>query len=148
MQTATIEGRTTMRFMSIVKSSESHRMAAPPAALMEAIEKLGEKLTSEGVMVGMGGLLPSAVDGFRVRQQGRKLNITDGPFAEAKEVIGGFAIFEVASREEAMDLAILFMELHLKHWPEWEGETEVRRMFEGDGCPDASALQGADAIEA
>lgn len=132
-----------MRFMSIVKSSEEHRMSAPPQALMDAVGKLGEELTRAGVMVGMGGLLPSSMGGFRVRQQGRKLAITDGPFTEAKELIGGFAIFEVASRDEAMELAIRFMELHLEHWPDWEGETEVRQMFEGDGCADAAAVPEA-----
>ncbi len=56
-----------MRFMSIVKSSEDYRRGMPPQALMEAIGKLGNELTSAGVMVGMGGLLPSSVGGFRVR---------------------------------------------------------------------------------
>lgn len=129
-----------MRFMSIVKSSEDYRLGMPPQPLMEAIGKLGDELTRTGVMVGMGGLLPSAMGGFRVRQKGKRLSVTDGPFIEAKELIGGFAIFEVASRDEAMELAIRFMELHLEHWPEWEGETEVRQMFEGEGCPDAKAL--------
>lgn len=129
-----------MRFMSIVKSSEDYRRGMPPQALMEAIGKLGDELTRAGVMVGMGGLLPSSVGGFRVRQQNGRLSVTDGPFIEAKELIGGFAIFEVSSREEAMALAMRFMELHLEHWPEWEGETEVRQMFEGEGCPDAKAL--------
>ena len=129
-----------MRFMSIVKSSEDYRLGMPPQPLLEAIGKLGDELTRAGVMVGMGGLLPSGMGGFRVRQQGKRLSVTDGPFIEAKELIGGFAIFEVASRDEAMELAIRFMELHLEHWPEWEGETEVRQMFEGEGCPDAKAL--------
>lgn len=129
-----------MRFMSIVKSSEDYRLGMPPQPLLEAIGKLGDELTRAGVMVGMGGLLPSAMGSFRVRQQGKRLSVTDGPFIEAKELIGGFAIFEVASRDEAIELAIRFMELHLEHWPEWEGETEVRQMFEGEGCPDPKAL--------
>ncbi len=129
-----------MRFMSIVKSTENHRLGPPPQSLMDAVGKLGEEMTKAGIMVGMGGLLPSSAESFCVRQSRGRLNVTDGPFAEAKEVIGGFAIFEVASREEAMALSMRFMELHLKHWPEWEGETEVRQMFEGEGCPDAKAL--------
>jgi hypothetical protein len=130
-----------MRFMSIVKSSENS--GPPPQSLMTAVDELGNALTKAGIMVGMGGLLPSAVGGVRVRQMNGKLAITDGPFVEAKEMIGGFAIFEVASRDEAMDLAVRFMELHLEHWPEWEGETEVRQMFEGQGCPDADAFAAA-----
>jgi hypothetical protein len=74
---------------------------------------------------------------FSVRQSRGKLTVTDGPFSEAKEVIGGYAVFDVATKEEAMALTMRFMELHLKHWPEWEGESEVRQMFEGNGCPDA-----------
>jgi hypothetical protein len=52
-----------------------------------------------------------------------------GPFAETKEVIGGFAQFELKSKEAAIESAVRFMELHEKHWPGWEGETEVRQMF-------------------
>ena len=54
--------------------------------------------------------------------------ITDGPFTEAKEVIGGFAILNAASKKEAIESAKEFMELHIQHWPEWEGECEVREM--------------------
>jgi hypothetical protein len=55
-----------------------------------------------------------------------KLHVTDGPFTEAKEVIGGFAIIEAASREQALDVARQFMDLHRVHWPAFEGECEVR----------------------
>jgi len=57
------------------------------------------------------------------------VTVTDGPFAEAKEVVGGYAQFELKSNEEAVESAVRFMELHNKHWPGWEGETEVRQMF-------------------
>jgi hypothetical protein len=125
-----------MRFMSMVKSSEDYRLGPPPQALMEAINQLGQEMTKSGVMIDMGGLLPTAMGAFRVRQSHGKLNVTDGPFSEAKEVIGGYAVFNVQTKEEAVALSVRFMELHLKHWPEWEGETEVRQMFEGPGCPD------------
>ena len=126
-----------MRFMSIVKSSENYRLGPPPQALMDAIGKLGEEKTKAGVMLDMGGLLPTAVGGYRVRLVGGKLIATDGPFTEAKEVIGGYAVFSVQSKEEAIELAMRFMNLHKEHWPEWEGETELRQMFDGPGCPDA-----------
>jgi hypothetical protein len=126
----------TMRFMSLVKSSEQHRLGPPPQALMEAIDTLGQEMTKTGVMVDMGGLLPTAVGAYRVRLAGGKLSVTDGPFSEAKEVIGGYAVFDVPTKEEAMDLTVRFMDLHRQHWPEWEGETELRQMFEGPGCPD------------
>jgi hypothetical protein len=125
-----------MRFMSMVKSSEDYRQGPPPQALMDAIARLGEEMTKAGKMVDMGGLLPTAVGGYRVRQSGGKLIATDGPFTEAKEVIGGYAVFSVQSKEEAIELTMRFMDLHKQHWPEWEGETELRQMFDGPGCPD------------
>ncbi len=115
-----------MRFMTMVKSGESN--GPPPQALMDAIAKLGEEATRNGTMVQMGGLFPSAA-GARVRLSKGKLVITDGPFSEAKEVIGGFAVFELPSREAAVEAARRFMELHRDHWPGWEGETEVRQIF-------------------
>jgi hypothetical protein len=75
-----------MRFMTMVKSSETS--GPPPKALMDAIAKLGEEGFKAGVMVEVGGLLPSAT-GARVRVSGGKLTVTDGPFTEAKEIVGG-----------------------------------------------------------
>ena len=60
--------------------------------------------------------------------------MTDGPFTEAKEIIGGYAQFEFKSREEAVASAVEFMELHRKYWPGWEGETEVREMMDPSEC--------------
>ena len=115
-----------MRFMMIVKHSE--KQGPPPKGLMDAIAKLAEEGVKNGTMVGNGGLKPT-VSGARVRLSGGKVTVTDGPFAEAKEIIGGFAQFELKSKEEAVESAVRFMELHKKHWPGWEGETEVRQMF-------------------
>ena len=116
-----------MRFMTLVKSAENQ--GPPPPALMEAIGKLGEEAFGNGTMVQMGGLFPS-VAGATVRISKGKLTVTDGPFTEAKEVVGGFAVFQFATKEEAVKAATDFMELHREHWPEWEGETEVRQIFE------------------
>jgi hypothetical protein len=85
-------------------------------------------------LIANGGLRPT-VQGARVRISDGKLSVTDGPFTEAKEVIGGFAQFELKSREEAIESAVRFMELHRKHWPGWEGETEIRVMYEPGECP-------------
>ena len=122
-----------MRFMSIVKSTEECRNGPPPQALMEAIGRLTEEAMKSGAMVDMGGLLPTTA-GFRLRLARGKLTITDGPFSEAKEVIGGYAVFQVNSKEEALEWGRRFMLLHIEHWPEWEGEAEVRQMFDGLGC--------------
>src|SRR5512132_1943399 len=88
-----------MKFMTMVKSSENS--GPPPQALMDAIAKLGEEAAGKGVMVDMGGLMPTVV-GARERLAGGKISVTDGPFTEAKEVIGGFAVFDVPSKEEAI----------------------------------------------
>ena len=86
-----------MRFMMIVHGPEDFGKAGPPPqALMDAIGKLGEEAFKSGKMVSMGGLFPSA-KGARIRQTGGKLVTTDGPFTEAKEVVGGFSIMELAS---------------------------------------------------
>ncbi len=115
-----------MKFMMIVKSAE--RSGPPPQELMEAIGKLSEEAAKAGTMLGSGGLGPTAL-GARVRLSGGKVTVTDGPFTEAKEIVGGYAQFELNSKQEAIDGAIKFMELHKKHWPGWEGETEIRQMF-------------------
>jgi hypothetical protein len=121
-----------MRFMMIVKHGENQGM--PPQELMDAIAKLAEEQTKAGTMLGSGGLRPTA-EGARVRLSGGKVTATDGPFTEAKEVIGGYAQFELKSKEEALESAVRFMELHKKHWPGWEGETEVRQMYGPDDFP-------------
>ena len=69
-----------------------------------------------------------------------KIIATDGPFTEAKEVIGGFSIYNVASKEEALGEVRKFMELHHAHWPNWQGEVEIRPMYEEeDDVPPASS---------
>lgn len=116
-----------MRFMTLVKSAESS--GPPPKALMDAMAKLAEESTKTGVLVETGGLLSSAA-GARVRLSRKKLTVVDGPFTEAKELVGGYAVLQVKSKEEAIEETRRFMELHRKHWPEWEGETEIRQIFD------------------
>lgn len=118
-----------MRFMMIVKHTE--KRGTPPKELMDAVAKLAETETKAGVMLGSGGLKPTAL-GARVRLSGGKVSVTDGPFIETKEIVGGYAKFELKSKQEAIEAAVRFMELHKKHWPGWEGETEVRQMYAPD----------------
>ncbi|HTA23776.1 MAG TPA: YciI family protein [Terriglobales bacterium] len=117
--------------MMIVKHPE--KQGPPPQALIDAITKMSEEAAKAGTMRGSGGLAPTA-QGARIRLSKGKLTVTDGPFAEAKEVVGGYAQFELKSKEEAIEGAMRFMELHKKYWPEWEGETEVRQMLGPEGC--------------
>jgi len=118
-----------MRFMALVKSSEES--GPPPPALIEAITELSQEASKAGTLLQTGGLAPTAVSN-RVRVANGRIVKLDGPFAETKEVVGGFAIFEVSSKQEMLDAAVKFMELHREHWPGWEGETEIRQVFGPD----------------
>ncbi len=128
-----------MRFMMLVKHAQE-LSGPPPQALMDAIDKLGEEAKRDKTMVVSGGLAPVTAS-THVRIGNGKLTTTDGPYTEAKEIIGGFAIFDLKSKEEATEGAQKFMELHRKHWPGWEGETEVRQIFSPEDfqqCMDAN----------
>ncbi len=118
-----------MKYLSFIRHPESYRATPPPPALMVAMREFIEKSLAAGTLVDTGGLLPSK-EGFRIRLQSGKLAVTDGPFSESKEIIGGWAILNADSKEEAIRIASEFMELHRKHWPEFEGESEVRAMFD------------------
>jgi hypothetical protein len=123
-----------MKYLTFIRHSESYRQSSPPAALMEAMGKFVEQSLKDGTLVDTGGLLPSK-DGVRVRLSKGKITVTDGPFTETKEVIGGWAILQTASRSEAIRIATEFMELHRRYWPEFEGESELRPMFGPDEGP-------------
>ena len=112
-----------MRFMYIVTSPQPNRYPTP--ALMEAIHKLADREIKSGRMIDSGGLMPVSM-GAQVRVSHGKLNVVDGPFVEAKELIGGYAIFELRDKEEAVAAAVEFMQLHKEHMPDWEGVCEVR----------------------
>ncbi len=118
-----------MRYLTFIRHPESYRASPPPPALMEAMGEFVARSFRDGTLVDTGGLLPSK-DGMRLRFAGGKLTVTDGPFSEAKEIIGGWAILKADSKEEALRVAREFMELHRKHWPAFEGEAEVRPMYE------------------
>jgi hypothetical protein len=114
-----------MRFMTLIKGPE--HAGPPPQALMEAIGQLGAEAVRAGVMVETGGLGPSA-GGARIEITGTGTKVIDGPFSESKELIGGYAVYEVESKEEALDWCHRFAELHTKHWPGWVGEVELREV--------------------
>jgi hypothetical protein len=118
-----------MEYLTFIRHSEEYRKTQPPPAMTEAMGVFIEKSMKEGVLVDTGGLLPSQ-HGVRIRLANGELTVTDGPFVESKEVIGGWAILRSDSRAEVLRVATEFMELHRKHWPEFEGEAEVRPMFD------------------
>jgi hypothetical protein len=115
----------TMKYLMMIKHSENVRSEPIPQALMDAMGKFVQEGFKSGVLKDTAGLKPTK-EAFRIRLSGGKLKVTDGPFTEAKEVVGGYAMVEVKSREEALKIARDFMELHRVHWPTFEGESEVR----------------------
>ena len=118
-----------MRYLMIVKGDENFRASGPPPKeLMDAIDQLGVEAAKTGKIVSMGGLQHTS-KGATLRLDGGKLTVKDGPFTEAKEVIGGFTIMELPSKEAAIEEARKFMELHRRLWPGWSGECEVRLMY-------------------
>ncbi len=119
-----------MRFLSIYKSAER---GIPPAP--EEMAKMGELIEKEmraGTLLATEGCLPSAL-GARVRISGRKFTVTDGPFTESKEVIGGFAILQANSKEEAIEMAKNFLQVA------GEGECELRQIYEANTCVQSTA---------
>ena len=112
-----------MRFMYIVTSPQP--MTGPSPDLLAAVAKISEREVKAGRMLDSGGLMPVQT-GAQVRITDGKLSVVDGPFVEAKEVIGGYAIFELRDKEEAVAAAVEFMQLHKDHMPGWEGTCEVR----------------------
>jgi hypothetical protein len=128
-----------MKYMMIVKlaqNSEAARNyetgAPPPPELMAAIAKLDEKMP--GALLDNGKLLPFA-KGASIKAAGGKLTVTDGPFIESKEVIGGYAILEAQSKEEALAMGAAFMQIHVDVFgAAYEAELEIREMAGPSSC--------------
>ena len=112
-----------MRFLSMIRIDENSAVV-PSEQLMSDMGKLIEEMTREGTLIQTAGLRPTA-EGTRVRLRHGKLSTSDGPFAETKEVIGGFAILEAGSLKEAIELTKRFLRIH---GDEWDVECEVRQM--------------------
>ena len=115
-----------MKYLAFIRHSETYRDGAPPAALMKAMATFVERSYKDGSLVETGGLLPSK-DGVRVRLAKGKITVTDGPFSESKEIIGGWAILNADSKAEAIRIATEFMDLHRKHWPGFEANPRCGR---------------------
>jgi hypothetical protein len=116
-----------MKYMTMVRGPEN--FGPPPPGLIEAIARLGEEASKAGVLVETGGLAPSAMGAAKIRVSGGKISVTDGPFSETKELVGGYAVYETETFDEAVEWCRRFMEVHAEHWDGWEGETELRQIF-------------------
>lgn len=118
-----------MRFMMLVKADADYEAGRPPRPeLMAAIGELAHELGPTGVLLEMGGLLPSAT-GARIYAAKGQLVVTDGPFAEAKELIGGYAVMQTATKAEALELGRRFMQVHVDILGRsYEGQLEIRQL--------------------
>jgi hypothetical protein len=120
-----------MRYMMFIKHTEDYRGKTIPPALIEAMGEFIGEYSKQGKFIDGAGL-KSSHKGKRVQLRGGRLQVIDGPFTETKELVGGYAIVEVESEKEALDIAMRFMELHRVHWPDFEGESELRPFETGE----------------
>jgi hypothetical protein len=125
-------GEKIMKFLSVYKTAE--RSAPPSQEEMARMGKLVEDGMKAGFLLATEGCLPSAL-GARIRMSSGKLTVTDGPFAEAKEVVGGFALLRANSKEEALEMVKNFLQVA------GDGECELRQLYEAgqNTCADAAA---------
>jgi len=114
-----------MRYLMLL--SGGNPSTPPPPELFEAIMRLGGEATQAGVLLDTQGLLPSAA-GVRVTLSGGQLAVTDGPFTESKELVS-YAVYEVRSKEEAIEWGSRFMKLHRDLWPGWAGTTDILQVM-------------------
>jgi hypothetical protein len=127
-----------MRFMIIVKATkDSEAGARPPEALFAEMATYHEELQKAGVLLDASGLQPSS-KGWRVKYSGSKRTVIDGPFTESKELIAGYTLIRVKSREEAMEWARRFPN---PAGDGKEGEIEVRQLFELDDFGESPAIE-------
>jgi hypothetical protein len=118
-----------MRFMAMIKATKDYELGLPPKPeLIAAMGKLAEEERKIGIFEMGGGLLPSA-QGHKITMTGSKVTVTDGPFAETKEVIGGFAILNYDSHEAAIEGAKRVMKIHADAGVT-DLEIEIRPMFD------------------
>ncbi len=114
-----------MKYMMFIKHTEDYRGMEIPKGLIQAMDKfIGEK-SAQGKFIDGAGL-KSSHQGKKIQLRDGKITVVDGPFTESKEIVGGYAIVDLASDKEALDMAVEFMELHRMHWPEFNGESELR----------------------
>ena len=133
-----------MRFMMIVKANkDSEAGVMPDEKLIAEMTKYNEELVKAGVLLDAAGLEPSS-RGVRVKFAGGKRTIIDGPFTETKELIAGYWLIQVKSREEAMEWA---KRVPAPHGRDQEGQIEVRQLFEVDDFPPSEAAERARDLE-
>jgi hypothetical protein len=112
--------------MTTVITTNPDEVGEPPAELMGAIGALGMEAAQAGILVGSGGMGLDAV----IVLADDSISVVDGPYAETKELVGGYATYELPSRDQAVEWARRFVELHRIHWPGWEGRVEINALVD------------------
>ena len=126
-----------MRFMSMLKFDEDNSFGPPPPELSTAMGSYIEEGLRNGTVVELGGLLPSEA-GAIVSLVDGTIKAVDGPFTEARELVGGYAVIDVRSKAEAIEQARRLMQIHAEHWPGFSGSCELRQLADPDAAPSPS----------
>jgi len=125
-----------MKFMMLIKHPKDYDMRDVPPALFGPMGEFVAENMKNGTIIDGAGLQP-LTKATRLRIADGKIKVTDGPFSEAKEVVGGYAMCETRTHEEAIAIATKFMDLHRIYWPDFDGEAEVRPLEDMGEPPQA-----------
>jgi hypothetical protein len=116
-----------MRALVLLKMSE--QVGVPPEPLFAAMDETIKEIEKTITIVDTNGLVPTAEAATKIQVTGGKTTVLDGPFAESRELVGGYALVEADTYEQAVEAARKIVQVHTDHWPTWEGEAEVRQIM-------------------
>ena len=116
-----------MRALMLLKMSE--QVGQPPESLFQAMDETIKEIEKTTTIIDTNGLVPTAEAATKILVTGGKTTVLDGPFAESRELVGGYALVEVDTYEQAVEAARKIIQVHTDHWPTWEGEAEVRQVM-------------------
>jgi hypothetical protein len=116
-----------MKILALLKMSET--VGEPPAALFDAMDVAVKEVEATTRNLDTNGLLPTADAATRISVTGGQVTVLDGPFTESRELVGGYAFFEVDTFAEGVAAARKILQVHVDHWSTWEGEIEVRQVM-------------------
>jgi hypothetical protein len=116
-----------MRALVLLKMSE--QVGQPPESLFQAMDETIKEIEKTTKIIDTNGLVPTADAATKIRVTGGKTTVLDGPFAESRELVGGYALVETDTYEQAVESARKIIDVHTEHWPTWEGEAEVRQVM-------------------
>jgi hypothetical protein len=127
------------RYLMLIRHREDYRNARIPQSLLDEMGDFVNEKLKTGVLIDTAGLQPSSKTAT-IRLSRGKVSVTDGPFAEAKEVIGGYALINAHSRAEAIEIGTAFVEIHRRTWPEFECACELRPIENEESEPTDSSV--------